>query len=202
MCIPIIWFPVDIPNGAQPLDGYDCFLLWFCENPRILKFLSFSAFLQVSNESLRSLSTLENLEEISMVGCLFIDDDGLQMLGAGNSLQVITLQGCRSLYDPLCILWCHFLLFIYFLCLSHFQPHLFQSIDVSRCHHVTSQGLALLIDSQRVIRKINAGHSLHVSVVPLPFALWEQMMQMHDITSEVKFTLPVVVHPLLYTCRR
>jgi len=121
MCIPVIWFPVDIPNGAQPLDGYDCFLLWFCENPRILKFLSFSAFLQVSNESLRSLSTLENLEEISMVGCLFIDDDGLQMLGAGNSLQVITLQGCRSLYDPLCILWCHFLLFIYFFVLIAFS---------------------------------------------------------------------------------
>jgi F-box/leucine-rich repeat protein 2/20 len=84
--------------------------------------LSFLAFSQVSNESLRSLSTLKKLEDIVMVGCLFIDDDGLQMLSAGNSLQ---------------------------------------SIDVSRCHHVTSQGLALLIDSQRFIQKINAGHSLH-----------------------------------------
>ncbi|RLM58006.1 hypothetical protein C2845_PM18G12310 [Panicum miliaceum] len=80
------------------------------------------SYLKVSNESLRSLSTLKKLEDIAIVGCLFIDDDGLQMLSAGNSLQ---------------------------------------SIDVSRCHHVTSQGLALLIDSQRFIQKINAGHSLH-----------------------------------------
>ena len=160
-------------------------------------FFSFWAFSQVSNESLRSLSTLENLEEISMVGCLFIDDDGLQMLGAGNSLQVITLQGCRS----------YMIRFVYydaffnvFLCLLHFQPHLFQSIDVSRCHHVTSQGLALLIDSQRFIRKINARHSLHVSVVPLLYAFLEQTMQMMISLKRSKFTPPV--HPLLYTCRR
>lgn len=43
---------------------------------------------QVTNESLRSLSTLEKLEDIAMVSCLFIDDDGLQMLSMCNSLQV------------------------------------------------------------------------------------------------------------------
>ncbi|WVZ50025.1 hypothetical protein U9M48_001324 [Paspalum notatum var. saurae] len=80
------------------------------------------SYLKVTNESLRSLSTLDKLEEIAMVGCLFIDDDGLQMLSAGNSLQ---------------------------------------SIDVSRCHHVTSQGLASLIEGQRFIQKIYAGDSLH-----------------------------------------
>ncbi|KAF8765889.1 hypothetical protein HU200_008057 [Digitaria exilis] len=80
------------------------------------------SYLKVSNESLRSLSTLEKLEDIALVGCMFIDDDGLRMLCAGNSLQ---------------------------------------SIDVSRCHHVTSQGIASLIDSQRFIQKINAGDSLH-----------------------------------------
>ncbi|CAN6381971.1 unnamed protein product [Urochloa humidicola] len=80
------------------------------------------SYLKVTNESLRSLSTLDKLEDITMVCCLFIDDDGLKMLSAGKSLQ---------------------------------------SIDVSRCPHVTSHGLASLIDGQRFIRKINAGHCLH-----------------------------------------
>ncbi|CAD6252656.1 unnamed protein product [Miscanthus lutarioriparius] len=80
------------------------------------------SYLKVTNESLRSVSTLEKLEDIAMVSCLFIDDDGLQMLSMCNSLQ---------------------------------------SIDVSRCHHVSSLGLASLIDSQRFLRKINAAHSLH-----------------------------------------
>ncbi|CAD6338022.1 unnamed protein product [Miscanthus lutarioriparius] len=50
------------------------------------------SYLKVSNESHRSLSTLEKLEDITMVCCLFTDDDGLQMLSAGNWLKVITLQ--------------------------------------------------------------------------------------------------------------
>ncbi|KAL6653739.1 hypothetical protein ACP70R_008663 [Stipagrostis hirtigluma subsp. patula] len=80
------------------------------------------SYLKVTNESLRSLSTLEKLEDLAMVGCLSIDDDGLQMLRAGNSLQ---------------------------------------SIDLSRCDHVTSQGLASLIESQSFLQKINVGHTLH-----------------------------------------
>jgi hypothetical protein len=80
-------------------------------------FFSFWAFSQVSNESLRSLSTLEKLEDIAMVGCLFIDDDGLQMLRAGNSLQVVTLQGCRSYmirfvyYDAFFNVFCAYCIF-------------------------------------------------------------------------------------------
>ncbi|XP_066338546.1 F-box/LRR-repeat protein 3-like [Miscanthus floridulus] len=80
------------------------------------------SYLKVTNESLRSLSTLEKLEDIAMVSCLFIDDDGLQMLSMCNSLQ---------------------------------------SIDISRCNHVSSLGLASLIDGQRFLQKINVGHSLH-----------------------------------------
>lgn len=38
-----------------------------------------------------------------------------------------------------------------------------QSVDVSRCDHVTSQGLASLIDGQSFLQKINAADSLHVS---------------------------------------
>lgn len=47
---------------------------------------------QVGNESLRSISSLEKLEELAMVCCSCIDDDGLELLGKGsNSLQVITV---------------------------------------------------------------------------------------------------------------
>lgn len=73
----------------------------------------FSDVLQVTNESLRSLSTLEKLEEITMVCCLFIDDDGLQMLSAGNSLKVIPCT-----YADL--VWIHFVYydvnFLWYLC--------------------------------------------------------------------------------------
>ena len=62
-----------------------------CTNQVSSNFLSL--VLQVSNESLRSLSTLEKLEDITMVCCLFTGDDGLQMLSAGNSLKVNHLAG-------------------------------------------------------------------------------------------------------------
>ena len=102
-----------------------------CANQVSSNFLSL--VLQVSNESHRSLSTLEKLEDITMVYCLFTDDDGLQMLSAGNSLKVITLQACKQ---------SSFALFA-----------LLSTHDANECH------------------------------------------------LAVKFTLPVVVHLLLYTCR-
>ncbi|VAI28539.1 unnamed protein product [Triticum turgidum subsp. durum] len=77
----------------------------------------------VSNESLRSISTLEKLEELAMVACSCIDDEGLELLSRGsNSLQ---------------------------------------SVDVSRCDHVTSQGLASLIDGHSFLQKLYAADSLH-----------------------------------------
>ena len=102
-----------------------------CANQVSSNFLSL--VLQVSNESLRSLSTLEKLEDITMVCVLFTDDDGLQMLSASNSLKVITLHACKQ---------SSFALFA-----------LLSTHDASECH------------------------------------------------LAVKFTLPVVVHHLLYTCR-
>uniref|UniRef100_A0A453JZZ1 F-box/LRR-repeat protein 15-like leucin rich repeat domain-containing protein n=1 Tax=Aegilops tauschii subsp. strangulata TaxID=200361 RepID=A0A453JZZ1_AEGTS len=48
------------------------------------------SYLKVSNESLRSISTLEKLEELAMVACSCIDDEGLELLSRGsNSLQEI-----------------------------------------------------------------------------------------------------------------
>jgi hypothetical protein len=38
-----------------------------------------------------------------------------------------------------------------------------QSVDVSRCNHVTSEGLASLIDGHNSLQKISAADSLHVS---------------------------------------
>lgn len=47
--------------------------------------------LQVGNGSLRSISSLERLEELAMVCCSCIDDEGLELLSKGSdSLQVIT----------------------------------------------------------------------------------------------------------------
>jgi hypothetical protein len=67
--------------------------------------LIYSFLLQVGNESLRSISSLEKLEELAMVDCSFIDDEGLELLSKGsNSLQVITLWSvsfCRP-FDAFC----------------------------------------------------------------------------------------------------
>ncbi|XP_037433159.1 F-box/LRR-repeat protein 3 isoform X1 [Triticum urartu] len=66
------------------------------------------SYLKVSNESLRSISTLEKLEELAMVACSCIDDEGLELLSRGsNSLQSVdvsrcdhvTSQGLASLID-------------------------------------------------------------------------------------------------------
>lgn len=47
--------------------------------------------LQVGNGSLGSISSLERLEELAMVCCSGIDDEGLELLSKGSdSLQVIT----------------------------------------------------------------------------------------------------------------
>ncbi|KAK3136736.1 hypothetical protein QOZ80_5BG0441650 [Eleusine coracana subsp. coracana] len=81
------------------------------------------SYLQVGNESLRSISSLEKLEELAMVGCSCIDDEGLELLSKGsNSLQ---------------------------------------SVDVSRCDHVTSQGLASLVDGRNFFQKLYAADCLH-----------------------------------------
>jgi F-box/leucine-rich repeat protein 2/20 len=80
------------------------------------------SYLEVGNESLRSISSLEKLEELAMVDCSFIDDEGLELLSKGsNSLQ---------------------------------------SIDVSRCDHVTSRGLASLMDGRKFLQKLHAADCL------------------------------------------
>ena len=53
----------------------------------------------MGNESLRSISTLEKLEELAMVGCSCIDDEGLELLSKGSdALQVTTLWDAKLLY--------------------------------------------------------------------------------------------------------
>ncbi|MQM10066.1 hypothetical protein Taro_042955 [Colocasia esculenta] len=63
---------------------------------RVLKDLDVS-YLKVSNASLLSISSLEKLEVLSMVGCSFIDDDGLAHLRNGkNSLRIIDVSRCDN----------------------------------------------------------------------------------------------------------
>uniref|UniRef100_M8CBW5 F-box/LRR-repeat protein 15-like leucin rich repeat domain-containing protein n=1 Tax=Aegilops tauschii TaxID=37682 RepID=M8CBW5_AEGTA len=100
----------------------------------------------VSNESLRSISTLEKLEELAMVACSCIDDEGLELLSRGSN----SLQGYS------CILSCLPSPEIIWLTLSSNM-----SVDVSRCDHVTSQGLASLIDGHSFLQKLYAADSLH-----------------------------------------
>ncbi|GKD90785.1 F-box/LRR-repeat protein 3 [Tanacetum coccineum] len=56
-----------------------------------LKYLSVS-YLKISNESLRSISSLKKLETLLMVGCGLVGDEGLGFIGNGcSSLKVLTL---------------------------------------------------------------------------------------------------------------
>ncbi|KVH93520.1 F-box/LRR-repeat protein 3 isoform X4 [Cynara cardunculus var. scolymus] len=60
-----------------------------------LKHLSIS-YLKISNESLRSISNLKELEKLLMVGCGLVDDGGLHFLGNGcPSLQVLDITRCE-----------------------------------------------------------------------------------------------------------
>ncbi|XP_058084376.1 F-box/LRR-repeat protein 3 isoform X1 [Magnolia sinica] len=63
---------------------------------RDLKVLDIS-YLKVTNHSLRSIASLPKLEALSMVGCSFFDDDGLDYLGNGSpSLQIINISRCDN----------------------------------------------------------------------------------------------------------
>ncbi|KAL8188848.1 hypothetical protein R6Q57_029603 [Mikania cordata] len=60
-----------------------------------LKHLSVS-YLKISNESLRSISSLKKLEVLLMLGCGLVGDEGLHFLGNGcPSLQVLDVSRCE-----------------------------------------------------------------------------------------------------------
>ncbi|CAM8965842.1 unnamed protein product [Rhodiola kirilowii] len=62
-----------------------------------LKSLDIS-YLQVTNESLRSISSLQKLEDLGMVKCPFVDDAGLEFLGKGCPLlQTVNISRCKSI---------------------------------------------------------------------------------------------------------
>ncbi|KAI3774414.1 hypothetical protein L1987_48969 [Smallanthus sonchifolius] len=60
-----------------------------------LKHLS-ASYLKISDESLRSISSLQKLEVLLMVGCGLVGDEGLHFLGNGcPSLQVLDVSRCE-----------------------------------------------------------------------------------------------------------
>ncbi|WOL12170.1 hypothetical protein Cni_G20935 [Canna indica] len=55
------------------------------------------SYLKISNKSIQSISSLVKLEVLSMVGCSYIDDEGLEFLNNGtNSLRVIDVSRCDN----------------------------------------------------------------------------------------------------------
>ncbi|KAJ4785891.1 F-box/LRR-repeat protein 3 [Rhynchospora pubera] len=55
------------------------------------------SYLKVGNESLRSIASLSKLEDLALVGCEYIDDEGLYFLSNGNcSLQSIDISRCEN----------------------------------------------------------------------------------------------------------
>ncbi|GKV32004.1 hypothetical protein SLEP1_g40646 [Rubroshorea leprosula] len=66
-----------------------------CKKCLDLKFLDIS-YLKVTNESLRTIATLQKLEVLAMVGCPLVDDVGLQFLENGCPLlQGIDVSRCE-----------------------------------------------------------------------------------------------------------
>lgn len=64
-----------------------------CRDLRVLDI----SYLKVKNKSLRSISSLEKIETLALVGCRFIDDNGLAFLNNGrNSLQSIDISRCEK----------------------------------------------------------------------------------------------------------
>ncbi|RLN05264.1 F-box/LRR-repeat protein 3-like [Panicum miliaceum] len=115
--------------------------------------------LKLSNESLGSLSTPEKLEDIAMVGCLLIDDDGLEMLRAGNSLQEIEtcfLSKLSTIGETLTVLR--------LAGLETFASNLqaiadscknLVEIGLSKCNGVTDDGIASLVVNCGYLRTVD-----------------------------------------------
>ncbi|CAD6252661.1 unnamed protein product [Miscanthus lutarioriparius] len=106
------------------------------------------SYLKVTNESLRSLSTLEKLEDIAMVSCLFIDDDGLQMLSMCNSLQAIG-STCKNLVE-IGLSKCNGVTDDGIVSLVAHCCDL-RTIDVTCCHLLTNDALAAIAENCRKI---------------------------------------------------
>ncbi|XP_062202323.1 F-box/LRR-repeat protein 3-like isoform X1 [Phragmites australis] len=137
------------------------------------------SYLQVGNGSLKSISYLGKLEELAMVACSCIDDEGLELLSKGsNSLQLVASWQLDFAYTRLeleiwilieCIVQHHWQLNVFeVLTFDLFKASihsnyllLFQTVDVSRCDHVTSQGLASLIHGHNFLQKLHAADCLH-----------------------------------------
>ncbi|XP_074583447.1 F-box/LRR-repeat protein 3-like [Curcuma longa] len=55
------------------------------------------SYLKITNRSINSISSLSKLEVLSMVGCSFVDDEGLQFLKhRNNSLRSINISRCEN----------------------------------------------------------------------------------------------------------
>ncbi|CAL9069300.1 unnamed protein product [Musa banksii] len=64
-----------------------------CQNLRVLDI----SYLKITNRSLQFVSSLRKLEDLSMVGCSHINDEGLQFLNNGsNSLQSVDVSRCEN----------------------------------------------------------------------------------------------------------
>ncbi|KAG6522715.1 hypothetical protein ZIOFF_019866 [Zingiber officinale] len=109
------------------------------------------SYLKISNRSINSISSLGKLEVLNMVGCSFVDDEGLQFLKhRNNSLRVINnTADVDSSAKP--FEWNRL---ICFLSLVH---ALLQSINISRCENVTSSGLTSVIEGNSGLQKLNVG---------------------------------------------
>ncbi|PWZ25932.1 hypothetical protein Zm00014a_027862 [Zea mays] len=117
------------------------------------------SYLKVTNESLRSLSTLEKLEDIAMVSCLFVDDDGLQMLSMCSSLQEIetcVLSKLSTVGETLTVLRLDGLeIFASNLQAIGSTCKNLVEIGLSKCNGVTDDGIVSLVARCRDLRTID-----------------------------------------------
>ncbi|XP_024980317.1 F-box/LRR-repeat protein 3 isoform X2 [Cynara cardunculus var. scolymus] len=119
-----------------------------------LKHLSIS-YLKISNESLRSISNLKELEKLLMVGCGLVDDGGLHFLGNGcPSLQVLDITRCEHVSSSgliSVIRGCKGLQNLnagYYFLLVYGRPNL-KMLDLTCCDDITDVAISAIASSCR-----------------------------------------------------
>ncbi|KAI4987546.1 hypothetical protein ZWY2020_020346 [Hordeum vulgare] len=102
------------------------------------------------------------LEAVDLSHCVGAGDREAAALAAASGLRELNLEKCLGVTD-MGLAKCRDLrsLDISYLKVSNEGSNSLQSVDVSRCNHVTSQGLASLIDGHSFLQKLNAADSLH-----------------------------------------
>lgn len=131
--------------------------------------------MQITEKSLKSIFQLSYLEDLVLVGCLGIDDDGLAFLNKGHT----TLKVCYLLLlitFPIHMFQIHALVVSNFYICILFNLLLHQALDISNCQKISHTGLTNITRGAGCLKEIILAYGSAVSTKI-------QFISSHNFTS-------------------